>query len=440
MMKAPSGGVFRVMKKVREMNIKEALEFMEAASWRGSILGLDRMYILMEKLGNPHEKLKFIHVAGTNGKGSTSAMLSAILTAAGYKTGLYTSPHLIRYNERFKINDEDISDEELCEIAEAVKTASDTMRDQCIPTVFERITAMAFYWFAKQQCDFVILEVGMGGRLDATNIIKKPELSIICNIDLEHTEELGDTIEKIAFEKGGIIKPGAPVLLYAQSEAVENVIKGLCTERGCDLTVTDPEKAESVSRSTDGQVFSYRDRKNIRLRLTGSYQLMNALTVADAADVLKKTYEIPEEAVYAGFANVKWPGRFEVLAKDPYILLDGAHNPNGVRELARCLADYFPDKKFTFVFGVMADKDHEDMLRAIAPYAESFIAVTPKSERALASSSLKNEIEEMLGLPTYDACSVEEGLDQALELRNGGANICIFGSLYQAGDVLNYFN
>lgn len=421
------------------MNITEALEFMEAASWKGSVLGLDRMRILMERLGNPQDQLKFIHVAGTNGKGSTSAMLSAIFTAAGYKTGMYTSPHLIRYNERFKINDVDMSDEALCWAAETVKAAADTMKDQFIPTVFERITAMAFAWFAKEKCDIVILEVGLGGRLDATNIIGKPELSIICNLDIEHTVELGDTIEQIAFEKGGIIKPGAPVLLYAQTEAAENVIRDLCAQRGCALTITDPEKARVVSRSMDGQVFDYRDRKNILLRLIGSYQFMNALTVADAVDILKENFDLPEEAVYAGFRNVKWPGRFQVLMKDPVILLDGAHNPNGVRELAHCLADYFSDIKFTFVFGVMADKDHEDMLRAIAPFASGFIAVTPKSYRALASSALKDEIEETLGLPAYDASTVEEGLDKALELHNEGENICIFGSLYQAGDVLTYF-
>ena len=422
------------------MNIQEALDYIESASWRGSILGLERMRILMDRLGNPQDRLKYIHVAGTNGKGSTSAMLSSILTAAGYKTGLYTSPHLIRYNERFKINDQDISDEELCEATLAVKTAADEMKDQFILSVFERITAIAFYWFAKHQCDFVILEVGMGGRLDATNIIKTPELSVICNLDLEHTEELGDTIEKIAFEKGGIIKPGAPVVLYGQTAAAEGVIRDLCEERGCELTITDASRAELVSKSTDFQVLNYRERKNIRVKLIGSYQFNNALTAADAIDVLQKKYDIPESAVYEGFAGANWPGRFQVLRKDPLLLIDGAHNPNGTRELARCLAQYFPEKKFTFVFGVMADKDHEEMLESVMPIAEGFIAVTPKNARALASSSLKTEIEEITGLPAYDATSVEDGLDQALALNDEGKDVCIFGSLYQVGDVLNAIN
>ncbi len=420
------------------MNMTEALEFIETASWKGVMLGLERMELLMDLLGNPQKDLKYIHVAGTNGKGSTSAMLSSILTTAGYKTGLYTSPHLISYTERFKINGEDMPDEDFCEAAEAVKKVTDTLRDQFIPSVFERITAMAFYWFAKEKCDIVILEVGMGGRLDATNIIEKPELSIICNLDLEHTVELGDTIEKIAFEKAGIIKPGSPVVLYSQTPEAEGVIKEICAERGCALTITAPDQSEILSRGKDGQAFDYRDRKNIFLNLIGSYQFNNALTVADAVDVLKENWNLPEEAVYEGFANVKWPGRFQLIYKEPLFLVDGAHNPNGARELARCLAEYFPGEKFTFLFGVMADKDYEDMILAIAPYAKGFIAVTPKSERSLASSALKEELETLTGLYAIDAHSVEEGMERALQLHTEGENICVFGSLYQVGDVLQF--
>ena len=422
------------------MNYSEALEFIETASWKGIMLGLERMELVMDLLGNPQNECKYIHVAGTNGKGSTSAMLSSILTKAGFKTGLYTSPHLVKYNERFKINGEDMSDEDFCEAAEAVKKVTEPLRDQFIPSVFERITAMAFYWFAKEKCDIVILEVGMGGRLDATNIIKKPELSIICNLDLEHTAELGNTIEQIAFEKGGIIKPGAPVVLYSQTPEAEGVIKDICEERGCELTITAPDQAAVLSRGKDGQAFDYRDRKNIFLNLIGSYQYNNALTVADAVDVLQKNWNIPEEAVYEGYANVKWPGRFQLIYKDPLFLVDGAHNPNGVRELARCMKEYFPGEKFTFLYGVMADKDYEDMIKAIAPYAKGFIAVTPRSERALASSSLKEELEEITGLPAYDAHSVEEGMEQAVQLHSEGENICVFGSLYQVGDVLTFLD
>lgn len=421
------------------MNTTEVLEYIEEVSWKGSVLGLERMNLLMEKLGNPQEKYRCIHVAGTNGKGSTSAMIASVLSAAGYRTGLYTSPHLINYNERMKINGQDISDEDLCRAADTLKAVTDTMRGSFIPTVFERVTAMAFWYFADQNCDFVVLEVGMGGRLDATNVITKPALSVICNLDLEHTEELGDTIEKIAFEKAGIIKPGCPVQLYAQTEAAEGVIEKACDELGCSLTKTDPAQAELVLKENGYQVINYRERKSLRVGLIGTYQFYNALNAADAIDTLKQTYDIPEEAVYAGFENVNWLGRFQVIKRDPIVLVDGAHNPNGVKELARCLEDYFPDTKFTFVFGVMADKNYDEMLADIAPFANSFIAVTPHSDRALSSASLKEEIEELISVPAYDASSVEEGLDKAMELREKGENICIFGSLYQVGDVLIYF-
>ena len=421
------------------MNKTEVLEYIEEVSWKGSVLGLERMNLLMEHLGNPQEKVKCIHVAGTNGKGSTSAMIASVLTAAGYKTGMYTSPHLIDYNERIQINGENIPDEDLCRAGDALKAVTDTMRGSFIPTVFERVTAMAFWYFAEQECDFVVLEVGMGGRLDATNVITAPALSVICNLDLEHTVELGDTIEKIAFEKAGIIKPGCPVQLYAQTEAAEGVIKDVCRERGCDLKVTDPSQAEITAKENGYQVINYRERKNLRIGLIGTYQFYNALNAIDAIDTLKQNYDIPEEALYAGLEKVSWLGRFQVIKRDPLILVDGAHNPNGVKELARCLNDYFPNTKFTFVFGVMADKNYDEMLADIAPFANSFIAVTPQSDRALSSASLKEEIEELISVPAYDASSVEEGLEKALELRDKGENICIFGSLYQVGDVLIFF-
>ncbi len=421
------------------MNYEEALDFIETAKWKGSVPGLDRIRILMHQMGDPQDSLKFIHIAGTNGKGSTAAMTASILTEAGYRTGLHTSPHLVKYNERFKINGQDISDEALCEAAQAVKDAEDALDEPLEVTVFERMTAMAFYYFAKEKCDFVVLEVGLGGRFDATNVIKAPEAAVICNLDLEHTELLGNTIEEIAFEKGGIIKTGAPVVLYGQTAEAEGVIKSICEEQECSLVITDQTAAEVTYKGSDCQVFDYRGRKNIQLSLIGTYQLNNALTVLDTIDELKKKYDIPEEAVYAGLKNASWPGRFQVLLKDPYVLLDGAHNPNGVNELVKCLKDYFPGVKFTFMCGVMADKDYDSMLSAVAPLANGFLTVTPESHRALESSALEKYIEEHFHLPAEDAGSVPEGLKRVLEIRNKGENVCIFGSLYEVGDVFRYF-
>ncbi len=422
------------------MNIKEAIDYIEELSWKGSIYGLERMRVLLEKLGNPEKKFKAVHVAGTNGKGSTSAMIASVLKEAGYRTGLYTSPHLISYNERLKINGIDITDEDFCRMAKEVKSAADTMKDSFVPTVFERITAMAFLYFADQKCDFAVIEVGLGGRLDATNVILPPVASVICRLDLEHTELLGNTITEIAKEKGGIIKKGSPVILYGQSDEAQNVIKKICEEKGCRLVITDKSKAAVISKDDDGQVFNYRERKNIRHGLIGSYQLNNAMTALDTIDVLKEKYDISEKAVFSGLKNVKWQGRFQLLMRNPYILVDGAHNPNGTGELARCLADYFPNVKFTFVCGVMADKDYDGMLSCMVPFANRFITVTPKNDRALDSASLKDEIERKFGIPSTDAESVEEGLKEAVKLRDTGENICIFGSLYQVGDVLKFFD
>ncbi len=421
------------------MNKAEAIEYLEEVSNLGSIYGTGRMEILLENLGNPDKKLKYIHVAGTNGKGSTASMLSSILTKAGFKVGLFTSPHLIDYNERIKICGNDISDEDFCRAAAAVKEAAAPMRDQVIPTVFERITAMGVYYFWEQKCDIVILEVGLGGRLDATNVIEAPELSVICRLDLEHTELLGNTIEEIAGEKGGIIKPGCPVVLYGQTKEAEGVIKNICEEKGCELVITDQDKAELILKNDDGQVINYRDRKDIKLALVGSYQLNNALTVLDAVDVLKKKYDISEEAIYEGLRDAKWPGRFAIHMRNPYLLVDGAHNPNGATELARGLKDYFPGMKFTFMFGVMADKDYDGMIDKILFAANKFITVTPKNYRALDSAALKEEIESKFGVPAIDAHSVEEGVEEALKCREAGENICIFGSLYQVGDILKVF-
>ncbi len=421
------------------MTKNEALELIHAADWRGSVPGLERVSELLSLMGDPQEKLRCIHIAGTNGKGSTAAMLAEVLKRAGYRTGLYISPHLSSYNERMSVDGEYISDEDFCACAEAVAEKLPLMKD--VPTEFERVTAMGFKYFADRGCDLVVLEVGLGGRLDATNAIRRPALSVICNLDLEHTEYLGDTIEKIAFEKAGIIKTGRPVVLYGQTPEAEGVVRARCEELGCSLRVTDAKELSIVSESLFGQVIDYRERKNVALSLIGRYQAMNAMTVLDSIDELRKLgYVISEEAVRSGLENTVWPGRFQVLMRDPVMMVDGAHNPNGVRALAKCLKAYMPGRKFTFVMGVMADKDYGEMLEEIGPLAEAFIAVTPGgSKRALASSSLREKIETELGVRTFDAGSVEEGLNEAVKRREAGSDVIIFGSLYQVGEVLDHF-
>ncbi len=421
------------------MNLSQALEFIHATSWQGSRLGLERIEELMKRLGNPEKQLKFIHVAGTNGKGSVCAMLSEILTQAGYTTGLYTSPHLFRINERMKVNGRDISDEELTDLARQVKPLVDGMSDQ--PTEFERITAMALLYFQQKNCDVVVLEVGLGGRLDSTNIINAPDVAVITHIALEHTDVLGDTLTKIAMEKAGIIKPGAEVVLSRQTREVEDVVRRICAQRGCTLRVSDSAAQTPISHDLDGQIFDYRDRKALRLRLIGNYQYQNAAVALDTVDVLRewRGYSIPESAVREGLLAVTWPGRFEILQKDPLVLVDGAHNPDGVRELAGGLAAYLPGRKLTMVMGVMADKDYDDMIRTVAPFAKEFIAVTPESERALPSAALCARIAELTGIPARSGGDVKSGMAMAMDGKGPEDIVCAFGSLYQVGEVRAFF-
>ena len=420
------------------MNLTQALEFIQTTCWLGTHPGLERITELLGRLGDPQKKLRFIHITGTNGKGSVAAMLTATLNAAGYNTGRFTSPHLRDYNERINVRGTDISDEELCALAGQIKPAVEAMEQK--PSEFEIWTAMAMCHFQACNCDIVVLEVGLGGRLDSTNVIPAPEVAVITNLGLEHTEYLGNTLEKIAFEKSGIIKPGASVVLYGQSEEAQAVVRAKCQECGCELCITDASQQALLYSDLTGQVLNYRQRKNLRLRLLGTYQYHNAAVALDVIDTLnRRGFAISEEAVEQGFANVVWPGRFEVLQYDPLVIVDGAHNPNGVEELAKCLNAYLPGRKVTFVMGVMADKDYTTMLHAILPMAKRFVAITPDSERALPSVQLRQEIEERLHIPALDGGNVKQGIALALEQVQPDEAIVIFGSLYQVGEVRDCF-
>ena len=411
------------------------MQFIHETKWKGSQLGLERITELMHLLGNPQDELRYVHIAGTNGKGSTAAMLASVLTEAGYRTGLYTSPYIYRFNERIKINGQDISDEELTLLAEKLKPYVEKMSDK--PTEFEVITAMSFLYFAEQECDVVVLEVGLGGRLDSTNIIKEPEVSVITNIDYDHMEVLGDTLEKIASEKAGIIKENAPVVLYEQSLEVMRVISDKCHECGAPLTVSDEHAIVSVSGSLFGSSFDYKKRKALTIQLAGRFQKNNAAVVLDTVDVLNnKGCHISEAAIRSGLERTEWPGRFEVLSREPLFLVDGAHNPNGVKAFSNCLEEYFSGEKLTFLMGVMADKDYTDMIKMVMPFAESFICVTPENPRALPSAQLKRHIEAVFGGEVLDGESVENGIGLSLETKKP---VCAFGSLYMVGKIREYF-
>lgn len=416
------------------MTFEEAKKFIHATG-NLSRPGLERMEELMKLLGNPEQSLKFIHVAGTNGKGSICAMLSSVLESAGYRTGLYVSPHLTRITERMQVNGKEISEADFAAMAAVIAPAIEKMADK--PTEFERLTAMALLYFAQQKCDIVVFEVGLGGRLDATNIITTPELSVIAHIGLEHTEWLGDTIERIAFEKGGIIKENCPTVLYHQSIAAEQVIDTICAERHSKLHISD--EAIVSSRSIDGQTLSYKSFEKVTTPLLGTYQIHNAAAALEAIAVLReKGWHISDDAVAQGMAKSAWPARLEVLQRKPLILLDGAHNPNGVEALAQSLQTILPEGKWLFVMGVMADKDYRQMLSLIAPLAKAIIAAQPDYYRALSSQKLKEVIGKEGSIPVYDGGDIPSALALAQEKANGSP-ICVFGSLYQAGEVRAFF-
>lgn len=420
------------------MQISKAYDLFSDCTRQGSYLGLSRIQTLMNKLGNPQDKLKFIHIAGTNGKGSIAAMLSSILSVSGYKTGLYTSPSLVEFNERIQCNGEMIPDDELVKLVPLVKQAALELTNEGfeLPSEFEFVTALGFLWFNQQKCDIVVLEVGLGGRLDATNVIKSTEVAVIGAIDFDHTKELGDTLDKIAAEKAEIIKYGCDVVQYQQNETVSRVIETKCNDVNAVLHTTDFNKLEIINTSIDGQLINYKDKKDIFIPLLGVHQPKNAAVVFEVVDVLKnKGYRIDDTTFRNGLKATKWHARLEVLQKNPLVILDGGHNPHGVKALAESLNQLLPDQKFTFVCGILEDKDYEKMLSYISPLAECIITLNVKNARTLRADKLA-EVASHYCDNVFVCDEIPDAFDIAFE---SGYPICCFGSLYMAGEVLLYF-
>ena len=419
------------------MTAEDAIAFIHKKFWQGSKPGLSRTEELLKKMGDPQKTLRFVHIAGTNGKGSTAALLSSVLQSAGYKTGLYTSPYISRFNERMQVNGEPVSDEELAEITELCAPLAGSMDDA--PTEFELVTAIAFEFFKRRKCDVVVLEVGMGGRLDSTNVIKAPLCSVITNIGLDHTRELGDTAEKIAAEKAGIIKSGCPTVIYDLPPSVRAVIQERCKEQASGLTAADFGRILPISDSLSGQVFSYKDHENIRLPLLGAHQLKNAAVTLETLDVLRACgLMISEESIARGFRDTKWPARFEIISEKPCFVVDGGHNPQCAETVASSLNKYFPDKKTVVLFGVLADKDYMGLASHLNKAADEFVTITPPSPRALDAKSLASALA-VYKKPVTACESIAEGIKTAIERAGENGVVCSVGSLYSAGTVRAYF-
>ena len=399
-------------------------------------LGLGRIEELLERLGCPQKKLKFIHVAGTNGKGSVCAMTAEILKAAGYKTGLFTSPVISVYREQFRINGEMISEGEFVRYAELVRNACAKMTD--VPSEFEKAVALAFLYFNENRCDFVVLEVGMGGCDDATNVIEVPEVAAIVNIDYDHMGFLGTTLEEIAQKKAGIIKENGTVVIAGQSETVMNVLIKRCQEKKAGFKSTDVQNIKITDRSIHGQTFGYKQYAGIRLSLLGDYQCENAAVVLEIMDCLiRKGYQIPVNAVYDGMKNVYWQGRFEILSEAPLFIVDGAHNPDGINALRSNLENYFAGEKFIFITGILRDKDYSQMLRTMLPYAASFITIAPDSPRAMSADECADAVRKCGYTGAVSVMdTIEEAVQSAYRMsQKKNTGVCAFGSLYSVGAI-----
>ena len=412
------------------MDYNQVMEYIYSIRKFGSKLGLENIKDLLILMGDPQKDLKFIHIAGTNGKGSTTAFLSYVLIENGLRVGTYTSPYIIRFNERIKLNFENIDDQDLVDITIFVKEKIDMLisEGKRHPTIFEIVTCIAFEYYKRKKCDIVVLETGLGGRLDATNIIDDPLYSVITKIGYDHIEYLGDTIERIAFEKAGIIKKGTKVFTIDQSREVISVLENVCKKQICGLNVVKPIY-KLISRTIDSQIYMYKDTK-LEISLLGEHQIRNSIL---AFEVLVDM-GISHDVIAMGFKKTRWIGRLEVLRKDPIVLIDGAHNHDAVIELKKMIKTYFPNKKIIFIIGVFKNKNYPQMIEEISECAKMFFAVQIDDERALDVDILVKEIKKYFK-NVQKSGKIITAVTSSLNAATKDDVIIVFGSLSYIGEV-----
>lgn len=426
------------------MRYNDTIKYLQSLEKFGIKLGLKNIRTLSKLLGEPHKALKAIHVAGTNGKGSVAAMIGNILEHAGYRVGVYTSPHLSRFTERITINGKEISEDKVVEATNTIKTFAERTAEITggHPTFFEFTTAMMFKYFKEEHVDFAVLEVGMGGRLDATNIVS-PLVSVITNVTLEHTQYLGKTVEKIAFEKAGIIKRKVPVVTAVDAPRALSVIKNICKKRECELFTAGKEvKFRAVNHNLNGQSLEVsglsRQYKNIFIPLLGKHQIVNAATAIASIELLQKNYSISREAIRKGLANVKWPGRLEIVKKKPLIILDCAHNPGAAKTLRTFLEKFSQSRKIILVIGISSDKDILAIVSELAPISELVIATRSKViDRAADAEYIAKEILNYKTAVTI-VKNVNSAVEHAISLAGMNDIICITGSIFVVGEARDW--
>jgi dihydrofolate synthase / folylpolyglutamate synthase len=424
------------------MTYEDALRYIEETHKFGVRLGLGNISKLLEVLGNPQDNLNIIHVAGTNGKGSTCSFITKILQTAGYNVGLYTSPYLETFTERIRVNGENIPEEEVASIITLIKTKIDEMISEgySYPTEFEIVTAMAFYYYYKRNVDYVVLEVGMGGRYDATNIINKSLVSVITPVSLDHIDVLGDTIGKIAYEKAGIIKENGLVVIHPQEVEAQNVIKDVCNDKNAEYIIADTGSVEIVKSTIESQIFNCKvldkEYNNVKICLIGEHQINNSVVALNVIGLLEDRYNlnISDEDIFKGLSETRWPGRIEKLQDDPIFIIDGAHNEDGANSLGKSIDKHFEDKDITLIIGMLKDKDVDSVLQILMPRCNKIITTTPDNPRALSPEELKEKIEkynkEVIALD-----SIEKAIDYALKNSHKDEVIISAGSLYMIGAV-----
>ncbi|TDA70047.1 MAG: bifunctional folylpolyglutamate synthase/dihydrofolate synthase [Clostridia bacterium] len=427
------------------MRYQEAIAYLEELTKFGINLGLARIARLLELLGNPHEKLSFIHIAGTNGKGSTAAMVAGILQEAGYRVGLYTSPHLVEYTERFRLDGEDIRPEELADLITTLKPLLNRMvaEGDEQPTEFEVLTAAAALYFAREQADVVVWEAGLGGAIDSTNVVT-PRVSVITNVSMDHKDYLGNTVEEIARVKAGIVKPGVPVVTAAADPAALEVVAGVCRQQAALLWRVGREvQVRDLVRQDEGLRFAvhlpgafYAD---LFLRLAGEHQAVNAACAVAAVELLRPHgFSFSQDSVRRGLEGVYPPGRIEIISAEPTVILDVAHNPEAAGALARVLAHDFPHCRVILVLGILADKDRPEIVARLAPLAQAVVVTRPNSPRAgdwhqvaaLAAAFVD---------PVYVEENIPAAVSLALTLAGPQGAVCVAGSFYVVGEVKKFW-
>lgn len=407
------------------MEYQEIIHTIENKRRFGSLPGVVVSRKLLAAVGDPQNDLAFIHIAGTNGKGSTAAFLREILKEAGIRAGMFTSPHLIDFTERIQVDGRQIPEEDAARLGEMLLNLDLEVH----PTMFDYCLAMALLYFREQGCRLVILETGLGGRLDSTNVISAPLVSVITKIGYDHTEVLGDTLDKIAAEKAGILKPNTFMVSESQQQPAEKVLKDCCSKLGISYQFVEAEKIKAVDHG-----FSYEGKGSYRMRMLGMHQRENAMAAVFAAEALRiYGFEITDAQISQGIENATWNGRMELISKEPYLLIDGAHNGHGVHALAESLKELYPNEKFRFIMGVLADKDYKQMVKEILPLAESVTTVTPDSGRALQGETLAEYIR------SYGvfAENTEQMQEAFLQIRD---KTVAFGSLYFIGEIRKFFH